>query len=100
MFREAERTFDYFRKSSWPRSGRTLGYLRTPKSAVTIVTGWPEYVPGADGECTAERPISRHRAFSRFALCSGLLIHMFSACVASTSGEDQRRFSPTDQKWW
>src|SRR5919204_6518611 len=69
----------------------------TPKSVVTIVTSRPPYAPGAEAEWTAEMPISRHRAVSRFALCSGLFSHIRSAPDATTSGDDQSRFSPTDQ---
>ena len=81
-------------------AGATLGagYLSlVPKSAVTIVTPRPWYVPGAEATWTAARPTSRQLRFSRFARCSGLCIHILSARRASTSGDDQSRFSPTVQ---
>jgi hypothetical protein len=34
---------------------------------------------------------------SRFRRCSGLAIHSFIAPAALTLGDDQSRFSPTDQ---
>src|SRR5438067_6163502 len=73
-------------------------YLRTPKSVVTIVTGRPLYTPAACEAWTAEMPISLQCGSSMFLRCSGLFSHIVSACCASTSGDDQRRFSPTDQK--
>jgi hypothetical protein len=44
----------------------------------------------------AAMPISRQPAVRMFCLCSGLAIQSWSACLGSTSGDDQRRFSPTD----
>src|SRR5207248_4630851 len=73
-------------------------YLRMPKSVVTIVTGRPRYTPDALEAWTAEMPISLQCGSSMFLRCSGLFSHIVSACCASTSGDDQRRFSPTDQK--
>src|SRR3954447_24868214 len=64
-----------------------------------IVTSAPSYVPGAAPKCSAETPISRHRGERMFARCSGECIHRSRAPAGSTLGDDQSRFSPTDQVW-
>jgi hypothetical protein len=45
----------------------------------------------------AEIPIWRHCGVTRFLRCGGLAIHSFRAAPALTLGDDQSRFSPTDQ---